>query len=241
RVALALGGTDWGRSGIGTYVRSIILPLRDALKRREAELLVFGNQRELDAYSDCLGSIATATAPGWADPPALSAAWYLTRASSFAYRNGARVVLYPAAQRRSCFHRPIPSVAVVHDLGQLNVDDKYDALRMFYFKQIALRLVVAADRKVAISENTRSHMVSALGLSPEEIHVIPNGVDCKRFSPVDAEYPRLSRMREELGIEGSYLLYPARLEHPAKNHLRLLEAFAESSLAKTHTLALSGA
>jgi glycosyltransferase involved in cell wall biosynthesis len=138
-------------------------------------------------------------------------------------------------------HRPIPSVAVVHDLGQLNIDDKYDRLRMFYFKQIALRLVVAADRKVAISENTRDHMVSALHLAREEIQVIPNGVDCARFTPVDAQDPKLSEMRRELGLDGSYLLYPARLEHPAKNHLRLLEAFSESKLAETHTLALSGA
>ncbi len=216
-------------------------PLSSALQQRGAELIVFGNQRELDAYSECLSTVSTATTPGWADQPALSAAWYLTRAGSFARRQGANVVLYPAAQRRSCFHRPIPSVAVVHDLGQLNIDDKYDALRMFYFKQIALRLVVAAERKVAISESTRDHMVEALHLPRDQIRVVPNGVDSTRFVPIDAHHASLARMRSELRLEGPYLLYPARLEHPAKNHLRLLEAFAQSGLSETHTLALSGA
>jgi glycosyltransferase involved in cell wall biosynthesis len=36
-------------------------------------------------------------------------------------------------------------------------------------------------------------------------------------------------------------LYPARLEHPGKNHLRLLEAFAGSRARRTHRLVFTGA
>lgn len=240
RVALPLGGTDWGRSGIGHYVQAIIPHLRTALADRMAELLVFGNRRELDAYSPYLEGIPTAVTPAWADAPAQSASWYLTYAGRFAQSRGAHVTLYPAAQRRCCIYQPIPSVAVVHDLGQLKVSDKYDPLRMFYFKQIALRLIGRADCKVAISRSTRDDLAEALKLRAEDIRVIPNGVDYSRFVSLTGNAPAEQAMRAATGLEGPYLLYPARLEHPAKNHVRLLEAFAKSALRQTHVLALSG-
>lgn len=240
RVALPLGGTDWGRSGIGTYVRSVIPHLRRALADRESELIVLGNRREIEAYSPCLDGVRTATTPGWADEPALSAAWYLSRCGDFAKARGADVVLYPAAQRRCCVRQPTPSVAVVHDLGQLKVTDKYDPLRMLYFKQVALRLIRRSTCPVAISNSTRDDMVSALGLPATSIRVVPNGVDHERFVPLATDDPKIAAMRGATGLRGPYLVYPARLEHPAKNHLRLLEAFARSRLRATHVLALPG-
>jgi len=42
-------------------------------------------------------------------------------------------------------------------------------------------------------------------------------------------------------LEGPYLLYPARLEHPRENHLRLLGAYAASRARTTHALVLAGA
>ena len=47
-------------------------------------------------------------------------------------------------------------------------------------------------------------------------------------------------MRAQTGLEGPYLLYLSRLEHPGKNHLRLLQAYAESPVRHTHRLALVG-
>lgn len=237
---MPLGGTDWGRSGIGTYVRSIVPFLHSSLKERGAELLVLGNQREFEAYADCLKGVPCAETPSYADKPAQSALWYLSRCGSYAKKLGANVVLYPAAQRRCCIHQPIPSVAVVHDLGQLSMENKYDPLRMFYFKQIALRLIKNAAQPVAISGHTRDHMVSALGLRRDEIEVIPNGVNYSKFAPLAETSPSAAAVRQVTGLLGPYVLYPARLEHPAKNHLRLLEGFANSRLRGTHTLALSG-
>lgn len=239
-VALPLGGTDWGRSGIGTYVRSIIPHLQRALEKEGAKLVVFGNSKELEAYSGCLTGVSVAKTPSWAEKPAQSALWYLTRSGGFAQSLGADVVLFPAAQRRCSVQQPIPAVAVVHDLGQLKVADKYDPLRMFYFKQVALRLIKRAAKPVAISQSTRDDMVEALGLAPGSISIVPNGVDYWRFEPLSQDDPRVVAARKETDLSGPYLLYPARLEHPAKNHLRLLEAFAQSRLTDSHTLALSG-
>jgi glycosyltransferase involved in cell wall biosynthesis len=47
-------------------------------------------------------------------------------------------------------------------------------------------------------------------------------------------------MRVRLELPGPYLLYLSRLELPAKNHLRLIEAFAASSACASQTLVLAG-
>jgi glycosyltransferase involved in cell wall biosynthesis len=44
-----------------------------------------------------------------------------------------------------------------------------------------------------------------------------------------------------LNLEAPYFLYPSRLEHPGKNHLRLLSAYAASSARSSHQLVLVGA
>src|SRR5687768_6767057 len=54
-VAVALGGTDLGRSGIGTYVREVLPPLVAQLKADGGALVAFGRENELAAYADILG------------------------------------------------------------------------------------------------------------------------------------------------------------------------------------------
>lgn len=58
RVAMPLGGTDWGQSGIGYYVRSLIPHLADLLTSPGERLVVFGNERELAAYANCLDELS---------------------------------------------------------------------------------------------------------------------------------------------------------------------------------------
>lgn len=50
-----------------------------------------------------------------------------------------------------------------------------------------------------------------------------------------------SSARGLVGLDRPYILYPARLEHPRENHLRLLRAYAGSRAHETHVLVLAGA
>ncbi len=71
--------------------------------------------------------------------------------------------------------------------------------------------------------------------------VIPNGVDHGQFNPA----PRTRRAPPSAprrGIKGHFFLYVARLEHPAKNHAGLIEAFSrfKSSTGSQWRLVLAG-
>jgi glycosyltransferase involved in cell wall biosynthesis len=239
RIAFTLGGTDDGRSGLGSYVKAVLPALSTTARRNGDELVALGSAHEIAAYAPALGNVETRLTPRLLTRPGANALWYLMASGLAAQGAAADVVLYPAANRRAGAVNPIPSVAVVHDLGQLHVPEKYDPLRMAYIRGL-LRVLRRATRLVAISQATQRDLVSALGVERDQIDVVLNGVDTGRFAPVSSRSPRLERARESLGIQGPYLLYPARLEHPAKNHLRLVEAFAKCGLQATHELVLMG-
>lgn len=242
-VALALGGTDLGRSGIGTYVREILPPLIRQLNRSGGKLTVFGHAAELHAFGPALAGAIQHRLRGVPLSASLNAAWHLFRAGRFARNRNADVLLLPAANRRSCFARGgMPTVAVIHDLAQLHIPEKYDPLRMAYFRRVLLPAFRRPDRLVAISAATRDDLINAAGVAPERIRIVYNGVNAAAFQQVIPASEAVWTLRRTLALhERPYLLYPARLEHPGKNHVRLLHAFAASGLATTHLLALSGA
>lgn len=235
RIALSLAGTDAGQSGLSVYLASILPPLARELALLGHELLIAGSPADLRAYSRTLDACASlpgirlASLPSWVDRPAPGALWHLGCFGSWAALQGARATLLPAANRRLSAG-PLPSVAVVHDLAAHLVQGKYDALRSAYARHLVAPALAGVRRLVAISQATRRDLQQVTGLPESRIELIPNGVDCSRFSPEVA--PR--------NTEDPYIVYVSRLEHPGKNHLRLLQAFARSRSVRSFRLCLAG-
>jgi len=76
------------------------------------------------------------------------------------------------------------------------------------------RGIRAAAGLVAVSETTRRDLVTHLGIPPERVHVVPEGIDHARFRPVA---PRVEPW--------PYLLFVGS-EHPRKELLTVLRALA---------------
>lgn len=239
RLVVALGGTDWGRSGIGTYMRSMLPRLARGLAESGGRLVALGTARDFAAYACELEDVERAWVLDAADKPALSASWYLARCGAHARAARADVLLLPAANRRVALRPGLPTVGVVHDLAQFTVPDKYDRLRTAYVRWLLPKALASFEALAAVSHATRRDMASFLSCAPERVHVIPNGVDADRFAPSDGAPS--AEARAHLGLTTPYLLYLARLEHPGKNHLRLLRAFAASPVRHGHQLVLAGA
>lgn len=241
-VAVALSGTDAGRSGIGTCVRELLPPLIDAVRAEGGCVTAFGHAADLRAFAAVLGQARVKPIRLLPHAPGPNAAWHLLRAGRLASRLGADVLLLPAANRRIASSPTLPTVAVVHDLAQLRVDRKYDRLRLFYFRRMLLPAFRRATRLVAVSGATRDDLVQTLGIPPERIDVVHNGVNTRIFRQLDPGSDRVRAVRTAVDLaDRPYLLYPSRLEHPGKNHVRLLQGFAGSGLRTTHRLALCGA
>ncbi len=240
RIAVALGGTDNGQSGIGVYVRSVLPALRLVAERNGDVVFVVGTAKEAAAVHARRSHLDVVLPSHW-DAPAASAAFYLGGgASRAAARAGADVLLLPAANRRAEVVGSCPTVGVVHDLAQLHVSDKYDVLRMAYFRHVLKMALPTATELVAISAATRKDLAPFLGRAEDSIRIVANGIDFEKFSPLPEDGERARAQRQKHGLEGPYMLYVSRLEHPGKNHLRLLDAYASSSLRGEVTLVLAG-
>ncbi|HYI01092.1 glycosyltransferase family 1 protein [Hyalangium sp.] len=239
RLAITLGGTDWGRSGLGTYTRALLPRLERGLSEAGDSLIAIGTGKDFEAYADVLRDTERARVPAYADHPALSASWYLARAGAHARAAGADVLLLPAANRRAALRPGLPTVGVIHDLAQFNIPGKYDGLRTRYVQYLLPKAFAGLEALVAVSHATRADVARILSRPLEQIHMVANGVDTERFAPLEGV--RVAETRAKLSLEAPYLLYPSRLEHPGKNHLRLLSAYATSSARDSHLLVLVGA
>jgi len=165
-------------------------------------------------------------------PPVKNILWHQTQLPGLALEHRLEVLHVPS-YRRLLWRKPCRMVATIHDLAPFHIAGKYDWKRMFYGRVVARRLAHRQDALIAISNNTARDIVSFFGVATERIHIVHNGIDHERFSPGSPAEAR-GRVQQQYGLQGAFFLYVARLEHPAKNHVRLITAFEEFKAA-THS------
>ncbi|HEX4448749.1 MAG TPA: glycosyltransferase family 1 protein [Polyangiaceae bacterium] len=226
-VAIALAGCDLGNSGLSVFAESMIPRFIDRLRAGGIDPIVLGTARERRAAG--LDDAPGPTLPSLADSAGPSAALSLAGISSVARLAGADLLYLPCANRRIVGLGTIPVIGTVHDLAQFHVAAKYGPLRQIYVKRVLVPLLRRLRIVTTVSQATADDVLKYAGVPLSRIRVIPNGI---AISPP---------ARTALAQPGPYFLYPARLEHPGKNHLRVLGAFARSSTRETHSLILSGA
>ena len=147
-----------------------------------------------------------------------------------------------AANRRVCAWYPLPTTATVHDLANFHVPGKYSRLRMFYLAHVLPHFAKKAQRLVAVSGATKADMVRFWHCREGDVTVLYNGLvrSAECLVPrTDPEHQALSTKHQAL----STLLYISRIEHPGKNHVRLIEAYGRLPrvVAEAHPLVIAGA
>jgi len=124
--------------------------------------------------------------------------------------DGAGVVHFPLTIELP--RTPLPKVVTLHDVQHLDLPGLFPRAERALRAALWHRSLRRAERVIAISEFVRGRAVAKLGLDPEQVRVVPLGLDHDVLHPAQVA-------REP------FLLYPAR-PWPHKNHARLYEAFA---------------
>jgi len=121
---------------------------------------------------------------------------------------------------------PAPCVVTVHDLLHLRRPGLLRGPLQATTAGFLLRHAVArADAILAVSETTRDELIRVLGVEPERIRVIPNGLDPSYRPPESA---RIEALRGRLELPPRFLLYVGLLR-PHKNIVRMVEAFERAA------------
>jgi glycosyltransferase involved in cell wall biosynthesis len=204
--------------GIGTYVQGLL----------EA-LPAVGEPEAFVAYLPPARAPSVSAAAAWG----ARAFWRPIAARTYSVPELWQLALAARRDRADLYHAPhyvcppwlpCPAVVTVHDLIHLRFPVRQRHPLAPLYARVMLRLAVRrACRLITVSASTRDDLIERLGVRPERIRVIPNGVG-PPFGPTDAAGgadPTLG----ELGVSRPYLLFVGN-PLPHKNVRRLLEAFA---------------
>ncbi len=239
---------DGGKSGISVYVREVVREL--CRQGHELTLLCEPEVDDADIRRpstdnphpdvECRMSNAVPVvhAPRWTRKAVLSMMWHLFVLPFWIRRHRKEFdgFVICAANRRVCTWYPLPTTATVHDLANFHIPGKYSRLRMFYLAHVLPFFAKRAQRLVAVSGATKADMVKFWHCRDEEVTVLYNGI-----SGISGRSGKSGESGES-GISGS-ILYISRIEHPGKNHVRLIEAYGKlpRKLAEAHPLVIAGA
>lgn len=115
---------------------------------------------------------------------------------------------------------PFTRVTTIHDLNYKLVPEAHFGLRSLGMRVLVPASARRSHRIIAISGSTSRDVVSHLGVNPDKIDVVPQGVSQR--SPATATPEPLLRVK--LGLSERPILLSVSAKRPHKNLLRLLEA-----------------
>jgi glycosyltransferase involved in cell wall biosynthesis len=128
------------------------------------------------------------------------------------------------------FAWPGKALTVVHDLAFERHPNAYSASERAYLSLTTRWAALRCPLLIAVSESTKSDLVSAYGVRPDRVRVVPLGVSEPTTAPAPA-----SRLAE-LGLNGNFVLQVGRIE-TRKNQSAALAAVERLDGV---TLALAG-
>jgi glycosyltransferase involved in cell wall biosynthesis len=216
-----------GKTGIAQYLFALLRAF--VPYANEHRFILFVLEEDLPLFEFVRGKMQVVAVPERFRPPVKNILWHQTRLPRLA-RAHRLDVLHVPSYRRLLWRKPCALVTTIHDLAPFRVANKYDWKRMFYGRVVARRLARRQDEIIAISENTARDVAEFFGVPRGRLTVVHNGLEHARFFPGDRERAK-SWIARRHGLEQPFFLYIARLEHPAKNHVRLISAFNEFKAA----------
>jgi len=223
KVGLSTTMIQGGKGGIGQYVFALVKAL--LAERPDIRLHLFTLRDDIPLFDFARGQVEIIPVDESHRSPIKNILFHQFTVPKQARRLGLDLLHVPS-YRRMIWSQSVPTVATIHDLAPFHVKGKYDLARMFYGKVVVKRIARRQRRIIAISRHTARDIQQFFGIPIKSQKIILNGIDHDRFKPGDRAAAR-ARIAERHDLRRPFFLYISRLEHPAKNHVRLIEAFED--------------
>lgn len=238
RIAISTSVIQRGKSGVGQYVLALVRALLD--RKGDHQLVLFVLEQDKPLFDFAVGRAEIITVEERHRPAVRNILWHQAILPSL-LRQLQIDVLHVPSYRRMLVGSPCALVATIHDLAPFHLRAKYDAARMFYGRVAVKYLARRQDEVITISTNTAHDVERFFGIPRARQHIIHNGIAHERFFPGDRRQAK-ARAAARWKLDAPFFLFISRLEHPAKNHVRLIEAFNrfKTRTGSTWLLALGG-
>jgi len=236
KIGLDTFACDGGKSGVGMYLTQLLKRITPS----QALFELFGWEYDRYTYSD--------VAPNFEFIPQCSihgrtfnALWHIFKYQKFAVNRKYNACFFPAAHRFLPYGSPCPTIGVVHDMAAYYGNRKTRVHLGALLRMILPNSLRRMDRIIAVSEFVKQELIERAHLKENRIEVVPNGIDHEAF------YPRQRNEESVLLIQPfsfrrPYVLCVSRIDHPVKNHIRLIKAFSifKEKTKFPHRLVMAG-
>lgn len=221
RIGLTGFGLGQGKTGIATYAFHLWQALGQIDSRIRYDLLIPEHAR---GFLPVLPpNFQTHSSFSLFEQPLLSIVWHNSALPWYALARRYQLIHIPTI-RRIPLIKTCPVIATVHDMAGMALDNKYGGARSFYHKQLLSRLIHRCDRILTVSRATKRAIVQATHYPENQIDVVYSGIDRKTFHPGDP-LEAMASLQATYQVREPFIMYVSRIEHPGKNHIRLIEAF----------------
>lgn len=212
------------QSGIDVYSRAYLRGLSRA--ETDYQFIVFIAKDRISHLPD-FGAAFTLVPihPMFTRSNILNILWYFFILPVLAFKHDIDVLHTFSGNRRISLFPFKKHVVTVHDVYHFSHKELYSTFRYLYFKYVVVNILKLQRHIIAISHATAEDLHTLLGIKKEKIHVVENGCDLKRLRNTNPA-AGTDRLKEHYGIEGTFMLYVSTLDHPRKNHCRLVRAYA---------------
>ncbi len=223
---------DHGKSGISTYINSVV---EELVKFNKVELLLLNMDESIFPVKH--PNLKIITIPNYLAKPLINLTWHLFILPIFWSFKKYDFIFLSAGQRRIFCRYPRFTIVAFHDLSQYHIPQKYDPIRMFYIKKVIPIFVKRANSIFAVSESTKKDLLKFYHLDEDKVFVNINSYDKKKYN---MDYSASTVFPHNL--KKKFFLYISRIEHPGKNHLRLIKAYEKlpESIKKEYDLVFAG-
>ncbi len=239
KVLLSTFGGDGGKSGISQYIMHLMREFPKVDPDVHFDVLTLAGEESLYVTDpERIHPISVDRKLGGA---LKNLVWQQYAIPDFCKKQTYDVAFFPAGNRRLPFWTPCPRVGTFHDISILHVPGKYDFVHTVYNLRIMPALVRRLTHVITISECSKRDLVDYVGVPEERVTVVPEAADSARYFPRDRAECH-ARVSERYGLTKPYILFISRIDHPGKNHVRLIRAFArlKASEGLPHQLVLAG-
>jgi len=239
KIGISTFGGDGGKSGISQYIMQL---MREFARQPDGNTFeVIGYREERDWFVPESPHMVHLPFENYLHSPLRNVFWHQASLPGLSRRRKFDVLFLPAGNRRLPLTAPCPTVGTVHDFSSIHVQGKYDRARMIYILKVPPFLVRRLTHVLTVSESSKKDIVEYARVPAEKVTVTPLAANPGVYFPRERE-EALAMLSPSCKVRPPYILYTSRLEHPGKNHSRLIGAFAELKRKDKipHQLVLAG-
>ena len=220
KILLSAGMIQGGLSGVGRYVVELANRM---IHFDTIELHLAGFDADRQLFPEFPDS-RWLTIPANASSGAKNGAWHQFQLPGI-LKQGPYELLHIPSYRRIVARSPIPQLVTIHDCAPFRLRDKYGLLRGLFGRQLSPWLARRCEAVVAVSHFTKDDLIEFFKLPADQVEVIHNGLSHDTYCPKSES--ALDAFRAAHGLQQPYFIFVSRLEHPGKNHVRLIEAYEQ--------------